>query len=101
MLQICNGGIGEDKDIGQFTFVGPNGNSVIDYILCATYTILWKPPFCELPCSKTPTYKSDVEHPLTNLMLISFYIPKVLKSVAKKNGNRFTNKNLTPKNNLD
>ena len=34
MMQICNGRIGEDKDIGQFTFVGPNGNSVIDYILC-------------------------------------------------------------------
>ena len=34
MMQICNDRIGDDKDKGQFTFVGPNGNSEIDYILC-------------------------------------------------------------------
>lgn len=31
MFQICNGKVGEDK-YGHF--VVPNGNSVIDYVLC-------------------------------------------------------------------
>ncbi|MEW8548220.1 MAG: endonuclease/exonuclease/phosphatase family protein [Candidatus Thiodiazotropha sp.] len=34
-LLIVNSRIGEDKDIGNFTFVSSNGNSVIDYIICS------------------------------------------------------------------
>ena len=36
MFQICNGRIGEDKGIGNFTVTGTNGNSVLDYALCST-----------------------------------------------------------------
>ena len=36
-----------------------------------------------------------------NVILSSFCIPKVIKSATKKNENRLTNKNLTPKNDLD
>ena len=56
------------------------------------YTILWKPPFCKLSCSKTPTYKSDIV-----ILLHS----KSLKKCHKNFGNRFINKNLMPKNDLD
>ena len=36
MLQICNGRIDLDKHIGEFTFMGVNGNSVIDYAICSS-----------------------------------------------------------------
>ena len=29
--------MGTDKQIGEFTFVGPTGNSVIDYGICSDY----------------------------------------------------------------
>ena len=56
------------------------------------YTILWKPPFCISPYSKTPTYK--------------YYIVNLLHSKSRKKchknfENRFINKNLMPKNDLD
>ena len=35
MVHICNGRYDEDKDIGHYTFTGPNGNSVIDYAICS------------------------------------------------------------------
>lgn len=34
-LLLCSGRIGEDKGIGNFTFVGPTGNSVIYLIICS------------------------------------------------------------------
>ena len=33
-LLIMNGRVGSDKDIGNFTFMGHNGNSLIDYFIC-------------------------------------------------------------------
>ena len=36
-LRILNGRMGTDKQIGEFTFVGPTGNSVIDYGICSDY----------------------------------------------------------------
>ena len=33
MMRICNGRNGFDRDIGNFTYIGTNGNSVIDYVL--------------------------------------------------------------------
>lgn len=33
-LRIMNGRVGDDKGIGQFTFVGSRGSSVVDYVLC-------------------------------------------------------------------
>ena len=33
-LLIMNGRLGNDKDIGNYTFMGPMGNSVIDYFIC-------------------------------------------------------------------
>ena len=33
-LLIMNGRFGSDKDIGNFTFLGHNGNSLIDYFIC-------------------------------------------------------------------
>ena len=42
-----------------------------------------------------------LKHPLTNLILLSFNIPKVLKSAAKIMEIGSQIKNLTPKNNLD
>lgn len=35
MIRICNGRKGRDQGIGNFTFIGAGGNSVIDYILCS------------------------------------------------------------------
>lgn len=32
---IANGRVGEDKGIGEFTYIGPNGNSTVDYLLCS------------------------------------------------------------------
>ena len=32
-LRIANGRIGSDKDLGQFTYLGKKGNSVVDYFL--------------------------------------------------------------------
>ena len=32
-LRICNGRIGEDKEIGKYTYVGSTGSSVVDYVL--------------------------------------------------------------------
>ena len=41
MLHICNGRVGEDNDVGHFTFTDTNGNSVIDYAFCSNnYTYL-------------------------------------------------------------
>ena len=34
-LYICNGLLGADKNVGNFTFIGPNGSSVIDYLICS------------------------------------------------------------------
>lgn len=34
-LRIVNGRVGEDAGVGQFTFMSPRGNSVIDYVLMA------------------------------------------------------------------
>ena len=34
-LRILNGRTGSDKQIGEYTFIGPNGNSVIDYGICS------------------------------------------------------------------
>ena len=56
------------------------------------YTILWKPPFCKLTCSKTLTYKSDIA-----ILLYS----KSRKKCHKNFENQFINKNLTPKNDFD
>ena len=33
-LRIMNGRVGDDKGIGQYTFVGSRGSSVVDYVLC-------------------------------------------------------------------
>ena len=35
MIRICNGRKGYDTNIGDFTYIGPNGSSVIDYVLCS------------------------------------------------------------------
>ena len=35
MMRICNGRKGLDRDIGDFTYIGTNGSSVIDYVLCS------------------------------------------------------------------
>ena len=56
------------------------------------YTILWKPPFCMLPCSKTPTYKYDI-------VIILHSVSR--KKCHKNFENRFMNKNFTPKNDLN
>ena len=34
-LYICNGLLGADKNVGNFTFIGQNGASVIDYLICS------------------------------------------------------------------
>ena len=34
-LYIVNGRSGEDRNVGQFTFVSHNGLSVVDYLLCS------------------------------------------------------------------
>ena len=36
-LRISNGRFGEDKCIGDFTYVATNGNSVIDYVLMSPW----------------------------------------------------------------
>ena len=36
-LRILNRRTGSDKQIGEYTFIGPNGNSVIDYGICSKY----------------------------------------------------------------
>ena len=56
------------------------------------YIILWKPPLCMLPCSKTPTYKYDI-------VIILHSVSR--KKCHKNFENRFINKNLTPKNDLN
>ena len=33
IANICNGRIGEDKEIGKYTYVGSTGSSVVDYVL--------------------------------------------------------------------
>jgi hypothetical protein len=33
-LRICNGRLGKDKNIGEFTYVTSRGASVVDYLLC-------------------------------------------------------------------
>jgi hypothetical protein len=33
MLKIVNGRFFYDKDIGEFTYIGPTGSSVIDYLI--------------------------------------------------------------------
>ena len=32
-LRICNGRLGDDKNIGKFTFTGSSGRSVVDYVI--------------------------------------------------------------------
>ena len=32
-LRICNGGLGQDKGIGKYTYIGGTGSSVVDYVL--------------------------------------------------------------------
>ena len=32
-LHICNGRIGEDKNVGKFTYIASTGRSVIDYVI--------------------------------------------------------------------
>ena len=34
-LRILSGRTGSDKQIGEYTFIGPNGNNVIDYGICS------------------------------------------------------------------
>ena len=34
-VRILNGRAGEDSRVGNFTFIGPSGNSVIDYAICS------------------------------------------------------------------
>lgn len=34
-LPIVNGRVGDDINVGGFTYVGPSGNSVIDYVRCS------------------------------------------------------------------
>ena len=32
-LRICNGRLGDDRNIGKFTFIGSSGRSVVDYVI--------------------------------------------------------------------
>ena len=36
-LLIANGRLGDDKDIGEFTYVTSRGRSVVDYLLLSLY----------------------------------------------------------------
>ena len=34
-VRILNIRIGSDARVGEFTFIGPSGNSMIDYVICS------------------------------------------------------------------
>ena len=84
--QQCFGNLGHLWLPGYTAFVG------MFFACYSPYTILWKPPFCISPCSKTPTYKYDI---------VILFHSKSHKKCHKNFENRFINKNLMPRNDLD
>lgn len=48
-LHICNGRIGEDKNVGKFTYIGSTGRSVIDYVISnpALFHVICKFRICK------------------------------------------------------
>ena len=71
------------------------------------FKILARTPVTKLLSLRRPlethlfAYHLVLKHPHTNMILSSFCIPKVVKSAEIFFENRFINKNLRPKNDLD
>ena len=60
-LIICNGRIGEDKAVGDFTCQTPNGNSLVDYIIVSTELL---PHVSNFRISEFDRCLSDVHRPI-------------------------------------